>query len=67
MNKTIEHLKTLPENSGQIVELTTVMGVTKQFYFMWFWDEKRIDLKPCDNINIVTIHKRLWHLIDLVT
>tara|TARA_Y100001954_G_C15489228_1_gene444285 strand:+ start:27 stop:230 length:204 start_codon:yes stop_codon:yes gene_type:complete len=66
MNRAIEYLKTLPENSGQKVELTTSFGVTKQFYFMWFYDEETIDLKPCDNINIMTIPKRLWHLIELV-
>ena len=65
MNKAIEHLKTLPENSGQKVKLKTAFGETRYFYFMWFYDEERIDLKPCDNINIVTIRKKFWDLIEL--
>lgn len=65
MNKTIEYLKTLPENSGQKVTLP-INGGKKEFYFMWFYDEETIDLKPCDNINILSLNKRNWDLIELV-
>ena len=65
MDEVIKFLKTLPENSGQKVEMQTSEGI-KQFYFMWFYDENRIDLKPCDNINIFTVHKRFWNRINLV-
>jgi hypothetical protein len=64
-NKEIEYLKTLPDNSGQIVEIETSNGI-KQFYFMWFHDEKRIDLKPCDNINIFRVQEKHWNKIKLV-
>jgi uncharacterized protein (UPF0128 family) len=65
MNEVIKYLKTLPENAGQKVEIETSNGI-KAFYFMWFFDEERIDLKPLDNINILTVHKRFWHKIKLV-
>jgi len=65
MNNVIKFLKTLPENSGQKVEMETSNGI-KQFYFMWFWDEQIIDLKSCENINIITVHARFWDRIKLV-
>jgi hypothetical protein len=65
INKAIKFLKTLPENSGQKVEMETSNGM-KKFYFMWFYDKKRIDLKPCDNIGIYTVHERFWDRINLV-
>lgn len=65
MNKVIEYLRALPENSGQIVEINTSNGV-EQFYFMWFKDEKHIDLKPVDNINIISIHERCWDRLRLI-
>jgi len=66
MNRTIEYLKTLPENSGQKVKMKNMFGKTKEFYFKWFLDDETINLQPCDNINIMTIPKRLWGLIELV-
>ena len=43
-----------------------MFGKTKEFYFKWFLDDETINLQPCDNINIMTIPKRLWGLIELV-
>lgn len=63
--KTIEYLRKLPENSGQIIELETANGVV-QFRFMWFHDENTIDMIPCDNINIMQLQKKFWHKIKLV-
>jgi hypothetical protein len=52
----IEYLKTLPENSGQLVDLKHSNGILR-CYFMWFIGDK-IDLKPVDNINLITINSR---------
>jgi hypothetical protein len=53
----INYLKTLPENSGQLVDLKHCNGILR-CYFMWFYTDEKIDLKPIDNINIITVHKR---------
>ena len=53
----INYLKTLPENSGQLVDLKHCNGILR-CYFMWFYTYEKIDLKPIDNINIITVHKR---------
>jgi len=65
MNKTIEFLKTLPENSGQKVQMKTSNGI-QQFYFMWFYSEKTIDLKPVDRIGIFSVTWKFWDKIELV-
>jgi hypothetical protein len=64
MNKTINYLKTLPENSGQKVKIKH--DQTREFYFKWFLNDKTIDLQPCDNIDIISVPKGLWHIIELV-
>jgi len=61
----IDYLKTLPENSGQIVEMETINGPIK-FYFMWFYTDTKIDLKPIGSIGIYCVHKRNWDKIKLV-
>ena len=53
----INYLKTLPENSGQLVDLKHCNGILR-CYFMWFYADDKIDLKPIDNINIITVNKR---------
>jgi hypothetical protein len=53
----INYLKTLPENSGQLVDLKHCNGILR-CYFMWFYSDEKIDLKPIYNINIITVHKR---------
>jgi hypothetical protein len=53
----INYLKTLPENSRQLVDLKHSDGVLR-CYFMWFYTDVKIDLRPIDNINILTIHER---------
>jgi hypothetical protein len=55
----IEYLKTLPENSGQKVYLD-FDGVYKEFNFLWFYTDEIIDLRPSDNINIISLPKRFW-------
>lgn len=67
MCKTIEYLRTLPENSGQKVEMTMNQGNVVQFFFMWFCDDGRnLDLKLVDNVNIVSIPRKYWDKIRLV-
>lgn len=61
----IDYLKTLPENSGQMVDLK-MPDKTKRFYFMWFLSDEKLDLKPIDNICLFTVHKKYWHQIELV-
>ena len=56
-NSFINYLKTLPENSGQLVDLKHCNGILR-CYFMWFYTDDKIDLKPIDNINIISVHKR---------
>lgn len=58
----IDYLKTVTENSGQLVDLNLGNRFVRCF-FMWFYTDDKIDLKPCDNINILTIHKRHWDKI----
>lgn len=58
----ISYLKTLAENSGQIVDLKCRDKIIR-CYFMWFVSETKIDLKPIDNINIITINKKDWNKI----
>jgi hypothetical protein len=53
----IDYLKTLPENSGQLVDLKHSNGIIR-CYFMWFYTDDKIDLKPIDNMNIITVHRR---------
>lgn len=53
----INYLKTLPENSGQLVDLKHCNGILR-CYFLWFYDDDKIDLKPIDNIKIITVNKR---------
>lgn len=52
----INYLKTLPENSGQLVDLKHCKGILR-CYFMWFYTDDKIDLKPIDNINIIIVNK----------
>ncbi len=56
-NDFISYLKQLPENSGQLVDLKHSNGILR-CYFMWFYTNSKIDLRPIDNMNILTIHKR---------
>jgi hypothetical protein len=53
----IAYLKQIPENSGQLVDLKHSDGMLR-CYFMWFYTESKIDLKPINNINIVSVNER---------
>jgi len=53
----IAYLKQIPENSGQLVDLKHSNGMLR-CYFMWFYTESKIDLKPINNINIVSVNER---------
>jgi hypothetical protein len=50
-------LKTLPENSGQLVDYKHCDGIIR-CRFMWFYTHNKIDLLPINNINIITIDSR---------
>ena len=58
----IKYLKTLPENSGQLVDLKHCNGISR-CYFMWFYTDEKIDLKPIDSIRIITVPERYFHNI----
>jgi len=53
----IAYLKQIPENSGQLVDLKHSNGMLR-CYFMWFYTESKIDLKPINNINIISVNER---------
>jgi hypothetical protein len=53
----IAYLKQMPENSGQLVDLKHSDGMLR-CYFMWFYTESKIDLKPINNINIISVNER---------
>jgi hypothetical protein len=53
----IDYLKTLPENSGQLVDLKHSNGIIR-CRFIWFYTDDKIDLIPINNITIITVHKR---------
>jgi hypothetical protein len=52
----IAYLKQIPENSGQLVDLKHSDGMLR-CYFMWFYTESKIDLKPINNINIISVNE----------
>lgn len=58
---TLRFLKSLPENSGQIVYLDGKIKCK----FMWFYTDDIIDLCPVDDIRIISIPKIGWDRISL--
>lgn len=55
----ISYLKTLPENSGQLVDLKCSDKIIR-CYFMWFNENDTIDLKPVGNIGLLTVPLKHW-------
>ena len=53
-NSFIDYLKTLPDNSGQLVDLKHSNGIIRCF-FMWFYNDNKIDLRPIDSMSIISV------------
>lgn len=60
-DKDIEYLKTLKENSGQVLEIH-VNGKTEKFLFMWFFYDG-IDVRLPGSISILHINPE--HFINV--
>lgn len=61
----IEYLRALPENSGQKVKMSTSNG-DLEFYFLWFYNDENIDLRPLGSEGVFSVNKNHWNRIELV-
>jgi len=61
--KTIDYLKTLPENSGQKLRIE---GLEPIWVFDWFLDDDTIELTEFGNIISILLKRKHWDRIILI-